>query len=150
MDAMDPVDDQLVKLLEQNAWQRSEALARKLGVSAATVRRRLRRLSKTGILRAVAIADVSRTGLSLTAVIALNIKHRSLDTVTRALASLPEVKWVATTTGRFDILTLARFRSTGDLSEFIRKHLTKVQGVRGSETFICLDVSRGDHVFGAG
>ena len=57
MDNIDEIDNKLIKLLEQDAWQRAETLAKILNISAATVRRRLRRLIKNGVLHAVAIAD---------------------------------------------------------------------------------------------
>lgn len=150
MSTLDAVDGQLVKLLEQNAWQSSETLAKQINVSSATIRRRLRRLIQSGVLRAVAIADVSKVGTPLTALIALNIAHESLDSVMREMTGLSEVKWVASTTGRFDILALTRFRSTEELFEFIRRELPKMKGVKDSETFVCLHVARGSYDLGMG
>jgi len=54
MDIFDEIDHKLINLLKQNAWQRSETLAKVLNISSATVRRRLRRLIQKGTLRAVA------------------------------------------------------------------------------------------------
>ncbi|MFC1976850.1 winged helix-turn-helix transcriptional regulator [Chloroflexota bacterium] len=59
MDSIDEIDNQLIKLLGQNAWQRAGALAEVLSISPATVRGRLRRLIQNGVVRAVAIADSS-------------------------------------------------------------------------------------------
>jgi Lrp/AsnC family transcriptional regulator for asnA, asnC and gidA len=145
---LDLIDDQLIKLLEQNAWQSSKIIAKQLKVSSATIRRRIRRLTQNGVLRAVAIADVSKVGTPLTSMVALNISHESVDSVMRAMISLPEVKWVASTTGRFDILALTRFHSTEELFEFLRGELPKINGVKESETFICLHVIRGSNDLG--
>jgi len=142
----DRLDERLVHLLEKDAAQSSEALAKQLSVSAATVRRRVRRLIQSGALRIVAVVDPNKVGFPLAAVIAFDVDHDKLDSVTQLLASRPEVRWVSTTTGRFDILVLVRFRSTNELSDFIQRELVDIEGVRGSETFICLDVKKGRYI----
>ena len=85
-------------------------------------------------------------GLPLAAVIAIDATHEKLDSLVQKLSSRPEVKWASTITGRFDIMILGRFRSTDDLSDFMRKMLSHMEGVRDSETFICLHVKKGRYV----
>ena len=142
----DWLDESLVQLLEKDAAQSSEALAKQLNVSAVTVRRRVRRLIQSGVLRIVAVVDPNKVGFPLTAVIAFDVAHDKLDSVTQLLASRPEVQWVSTTTGRFDVLVLVRFRSTNELSDFIQRELVDIEGVRDSETFICLDTKKGHYI----
>ena len=140
MGKLDALDDAIIKILERDAWLDSEMLANKLQVSSSTIRRRIKRLKQTGVLRAVAVVDVSKTGIPLTAMIALDVEGQNIDTVIKVVAGLRPVKWVATTTGRFDIIALARFRSNVELSEFITGQLMKVKGIKDSETFVCLHV----------
>lgn len=58
------------------------------------------------------------------------------------LVNRPEVEWVSTTTGRFDILALVWFPSTEELFRFLRSEITELEWVRDSETFICLHQER--------
>ena len=111
MYTIDNTDKQLIKLLERDAWQTSEALARLLNVSSATIRRRLKRLVQNGMLRAVAV-QVDTVDTRVEAMIALNVSHESLDNVLQALARQREAKWVASTTGRFDVRVVFEFNST--------------------------------------
>ncbi|MBI4284107.1 MAG: Lrp/AsnC family transcriptional regulator [Chloroflexi bacterium] len=141
---MDEIDNKLAKLLEQDAWQRSAALAMTLHISPATIRRRLRRLIQSGELRAVAIADFVTP--PLTAVIGLNVTHQELDDIIKTLSGLPEVTWFATTTGQFDIIALAQFHSTEELHRFLQRKLTQLEGIKDSETFVCLHVEKGKHM----
>ncbi len=145
MDKLDALDNKLIKLLEQNAWQRSETLAKVLNVSSTTIRRRLRRLIRNGILRAVAIADSGTVALPLTAVIALNIAHQDLNHVTETLAGLPEIIWCALTTGQFDVIALAQFHSTEELHKFLRGKLPMIKSIKESETFVCLHIEKGGY-----
>lgn len=143
MTTKDSLDEHLVQLLERDASQTSGTLAKQLNVSASTVRRRLRKLTQSGVLRFIAVVDPSKIGVILTTVIALDVTHEKLDLVTRLLANRPEVKWVSITTGRFDIIAFAQFRSTYELSTFVQRELANIEGLRNSETFICLDVKKG-------
>ena len=146
MSIIDSLDEQLVKLLGQDARQSSASLARKLKVSAATVRRRLRRLTQSGLLRVVGLVDPAEFGLPLVAVISLDVAQDKLESAINVLVNRPEIRWVSATTGRFDIIALARFPSTENLFEFLTKHLANMEGVKDSETFICYDVKKGSYV----
>jgi DNA-binding Lrp family transcriptional regulator len=140
---LDSIDKQLIMLMGQDARQSSETLARQLNLSAATVRRRLRRLTKNDLLRIVGIADPAEFGLALGVVINLDVEQIKLESVMEALINRKEIKWAATTTGRFDITAIGRFESTEHLSSFLTKDLTKMEGVKDIETLITLDVRKG-------
>ena len=140
------MDEQLVRLLGQDARQNSETLAKQLNLSAATVRRRLRELIRSKSLRIVGTVDPTSFGLPVAALITLDISHDKLASAMEGLASQPEIIWVSTTTGRFDIIAFGRFTSTDSLSKFLTDQLSKMEGVRNSETFLCLDVNKGRFV----
>lgn len=89
---IDGLDERLIHLLENDARQSSEVLAAQLNTSPATIRRRVRKLIQSEVLRIVAVVDSSKVGLPLTAVIALDVAHEKLDSVTQMLVSRPEVK----------------------------------------------------------
>ena len=143
MDLPDSLDKQIVRLLGQDARQNSETLAKQLKLSSATVRRRLRKLLRSDALHIIGLVDPNRFGFPLAVMIALDVAHDKLESALEALAKRPEIRWVSTSTGRFDIIALARFPSTESLSEFVIKELTHMEGVRDSETFICLNVKKG-------
>ena len=146
MSIPDLTDEQLVRLLGQDARQNSETLAKQLNLSAATVRRRLRKLLRSGLLRIVGVIDPTNFGLPLAAVITIDVAHDKLEAAMETLAKRPEIRWVSTTTGRFDIIAMAWFRSTDYLSDFVTKDLAKIEGLKDSETFICLDVQKGSYI----
>ncbi len=146
MNMPDSIDEQLVRLLGQDARQNSETLAKQLKLSSATVRRRLRKLFRSDLLHIVGVIDPTKFGFPVAVVITLDVAHNKLESAMEALAKRPEVLWLSITTGRFDIIALAGFRSTNGLSEFVTKELAQLEGVRNSETFVCLDVKKGHYV----
>ena len=113
--AIDLLDEELIKLLAKNGRESTEVLAKKLKVTPSTIRRRVNHLIKSETIRIVAITDPKKAGYPLAAVIAYDVDHDKLDSAMELLASLPEVTWVSSTTGRFDIISVQRFASTDDL-----------------------------------
>jgi len=143
MNKNDELDERLLYLLGEDARQSSESLARKLNVSAATVRRRVNKLIKTGVLHISGLVDPGKLGFPFLAVMAFDVQHgKTLASAMQKLASLPEVKFVSSTTGRFDIIAIAWFRSADGLSHFMRDHVGGIEGLKDSETFVCLSMGK--------
>lgn len=146
MGMLDSLDKRLLEMLGENALQSGEILAKKLGVSSSTIRRRMRRLNQSGIVKVSALVHPTEVGYPLLTVIAFDVAHDMVDMVAQALTKRPEVKWVTSTTGRYDVLAFAWFRSTDELSDFLQKGLSGVNGIRDTETYICLQVKKGQYI----
>ncbi len=139
----DSLDERLISLLEQDARQSSEALAKQLNVSSSTIRRRIDNLVKQGMLRFAALTEPTKVGFPVRALIAFNVAHERLNEFMEGLGSKPEVKGLCVTTGRFDVMALIWFASTDDLFRFMQSEVSKLEGVRNTESFICLHVEKG-------
>lgn len=139
----DALDERIITLLGNDARQSSKVLAKQLNVSAATVRRRVGRLIRDGILHYVAAIDSVKASYSTVVVLALDVDRTKMKLVTEILVRLPEIKWVATTTGRFDVLATAYLTAGSNLSDFLEKQIGSIEGIKDSETFVCLDVRKG-------
>ena len=146
MSTIDSTDGRIARLLGQNARQNSEALAKQLNLSSATVRRRLRKLIREDVIHIVAVADPIKLGFPVAVVMTLNVAHDKIESTMEMLAKRPEIRWVSATTGRFDIIALARLHSNNDLSEFMTKVLAQLKGLKESETFLCLDIKKGRYI----
>lgn len=143
---LDAIDDQLLRLLGEDARQPSHVLAKKLDLSPSTVRRRIRRLIHSRTLRIVATIDPSKAGNPVAAMIASRVDQTNLDMAVQALSSRPEVRWLSTTTGRFNMVLLTRFRSTDELSQFLQKEMTRIEGLKDMEVSVCLHVGKGRYM----
>jgi len=139
---IDLLDRQLIALLEKDTSQSSEKLAEQLSISSSTVRRRMKDLVSRGVIRIIAIPEPKEIGLPLTAIIAFQLEHDKLNTFFKELGSRNDVKYLYATTGRFDVIALMWFSSTEQLYEFMEKEASKIEGVKTSETFVCLHVEK--------
>lgn len=144
--ALDPVDEQLVKLLSDDARISSEVVAKQLDISPSTARRRLRKLVEDGILRIGALIDPYRCGYPVIAMIAIRLAHENLESASDMLTANQEIRWVSTTTGQFDIMAIGTFRSTADLGRFIEGRLAQIKGLKETQSFVCLNVKKGQYV----
>ncbi|MFC1995573.1 Lrp/AsnC family transcriptional regulator [Chloroflexota bacterium] len=143
---MDDLNNQIVALLQKDGRQSSKALAKQLYVSSATIRRRLRGLLSSGKIRIIAAIEPSQFGYNLEAVVAFDVEHSELNSVTKKLAERPEIRWVATTAGRYDVMAFATLQSPAELSELMQGELTRIKGVKDTETFICLTIKKGQYL----
>jgi len=97
MASIDAMDQQLIRLLTDNARQTSEALAKQLGVNPSTIRRRLQTLVKNKVIRIVALPQPDKIGFAFRAVVAFDVAHEKLDSVIEQLRLRPEVQWLSVT-----------------------------------------------------
>ena len=139
---VDLFDKELISLLEHDARQTSEKLAEQLSVSSSTVRRRMSELIENGVIRIVAIPEPKQIGLSLIAVIAFQISHEKVDSFLKTVSSRKDVKCLYATSGRFDIIAHVWFHSTDELYKFVETEVGSLEGLKNSETFICLHVAK--------
>ncbi len=135
---MDRLDVRIVTHLQQDGSSTNAGIARLVGVSEETVRRRLNKLTHDGFVKVVAIPDARKMGFQSQVIIGMQTDADQVDEVAEALAEMHEITWVSVTTGSYDIFAWATLRSSDALSEFLRKRVGKITGVRKMETFFTL------------
>ena len=87
--AIDHFDIQLIDLLRQNANVSSTILAERLNVNSSTVRRRMKNLIDDGVIRIVALPNLEKMGLPVTAFISLEVSHERVKSVLKELSLNP-------------------------------------------------------------
>ncbi|OGO22549.1 MAG: hypothetical protein A2144_02355 [Chloroflexi bacterium RBG_16_50_9] len=145
---LDSIDLDLLQVLQEDARLTSDELARKINVSATTIRRRIRNLIRNDIIRIVAIADPKKIGLSTVVGIHLELNPRTADRAAEELARYKSVRSVSLTTGRFNCMALAVFPSTDDFQNFMRTVISNLEGLTTVETHIFLEFKKGKFIHG--
>ena len=134
---IDESDQELLSALQVNARQSIADLARTLGLARTTVQARLERLERSGVIRGytLRLGDAARPPLHATALV--SIAPRAGPAVLARLRSLPAVRVVHTTSGRFDLLVQLAAQTTQELDETLDR-IGELQGVNSSESLIHL------------
>jgi Lrp/AsnC family transcriptional regulator for asnA, asnC and gidA len=120
---VDNIDYRLIQELQSDGRQRNVALAKKLGVTEATIRRRIRRLQDERIVDIVAIPNLHKVGYGLKAIVMLKVQLPKLRELAGKFANCPDVHYLAQCTGDYNLLFWLVCPTTSELAKFINTHL---------------------------
>ena len=141
---LDIADRKLVAALAEDGQASSAELAEALGVTAPTIRTRMKSLIAQGLMRVAGLVDPFQVkGLTVALVGIKLMSHMQLDKKLTEIAELPDVNWAAVVTGRYDILVeLVTTEDIADLYNFLDKALSGVGGIASSESFVVMKARR--------
>ncbi len=136
--SLDPLDRQLISLLQANARASTAELARQLGVARTTVLARLVRLERQGVIIGYTVRlgrDETATGVE--AFVGITTEPQAAGQVTRRLATLPELRQLCSVSGEFDYIALLRAESTARLDSLLDE-IGAIAGVTKTTTSVLL------------
>ncbi len=139
---MDELDRKIIALLQMDGRASNAKIAREVGVSEGTVRRRLRRLVDDDVVNVVAVPNLEKLGYATTALIGLQTGPGKSDYVAESIAGLQEAHYVAVTTGTYDVFVWAGLESAEGLGQFLRTKIGIIEGVQRTETFVNLSIKK--------
>jgi Lrp/AsnC family transcriptional regulator for asnA, asnC and gidA len=131
---LDAVDRQIIRVLQQDGRTTNVEIARQVGVSEPTVRKRLSRLLSARMIRITAMPDASRVGFSTIAFVTLSVDLARAGQIADEIARLPEVRTIHVTTGGSELLVEAWLTSSDDLLRFMTQHIGGIPGIRRTAT----------------
>ncbi|MER9232643.1 Lrp/AsnC family transcriptional regulator [Mesorhizobium sp. M0622] len=139
---MDQLDEQIITSLRHDARRSISDLAISLGVSRATVRSRMERLERDGVIVGyTVILRADAVDQRVRGIMMIEIEGHAADRVIRALGGFSEVSTIHTTNGRWDLVIEL---GTQTLSEFdaVLRRIRLIPGITGSETSLLLATPR--------
>jgi Lrp/AsnC family leucine-responsive transcriptional regulator len=138
--SFDATDHAIVERLRDNGRATNQQIAEALGLTAATVSARIRRMEDADQLRVVAVSDFAAHGYDLLLRVEVQVNGRAAFDVARDLAALPEVFAAHLVTGRYDIDMLVALRETADLERFLLDRIAAIDGIRSVNPSIIVDI----------
>jgi DNA-binding Lrp family transcriptional regulator len=135
--------DELLKLLQSNALESRENLARMLNLPAAEVGQRIAEYEKRGVIRGYqAILDEDKLDLDkVTAVIEVKVtpqREGGFDTIAERISRFPEVRSAYLMSGGYDLLLFVEGRSLREVAGFVSERLSPLEGVLSTSTHFML------------
>ena len=85
---MDELDGKIIAMLERDGRASNARIARDVGVSEGTVRRRLKRLINEQIINVIALPDPRKLGYNSEALIGVQVDPDKIDAVAAKMLSL--------------------------------------------------------------
>lgn len=137
LNRLDELDRRIVALLMDDGRMSSADVARELGdASERTVRYRIDRLVRTGTIHVGAIVNPRALGYAVTGDVWMEVSPGTLSAVTERVAALPEVSYVAHSTGGRDLSIQVYARDNQELHRFVSEVLGAVPGVTRVSTML--------------
>lgn len=138
--AMDDVDRELLKLLQQDAGMPYTALGKAVGLSAGAAHDRVRKLRERGVIRRTTIEiDPRAVGRGVLAFVMVDANAWMGDPSTReALARIAEIEEAHIVAGAASVLVKVRTASTEELQQALRQ-IFGVDGVTGTDAIVVLE-----------
>ncbi|MFT5727043.1 MAG: Lrp/AsnC family transcriptional regulator for asnA, asnC and gidA [Desulforhopalus sp.] len=137
---LDALDYEIIHLLTEDGRMSTGEMAKRLDVSAPTIRSRVKILEKNGLFKVSGVVDPSRHQDMITALVAMNIQSNGqMDTIITNISELPNVAWVGVVAGRYDIIAeVFCVGGQDELYRFTTETILKIGTVVRSETFIIM------------
>ncbi len=135
---MDELDRRIVAILQADGRASNAKIAREVGVSEGTIRRRLKRLIQQGLITVTAVVEPAKLGFQTEALIGVQVDPNRLDAAATDLSKFREVSQVSIATGAFDLFAWVNVRNADELGTFLKTKVGSVTGVRRTETFVIL------------
>jgi len=114
-------------------------IAKKLGISEATIRVRLKRLIGEEYIQIVAVSNPLKLGFETVGILRINVEVKKIEHVTEELRKLKPIWFMVHATGSSDIYTEFITKSLDELNELIFKKIYKIDGVTGTRTSLILN-----------
>jgi DNA-binding Lrp family transcriptional regulator len=135
--------DELLKLIQSNALESHENIARMLGLTPAEVSRRIADYEKRGVIRGYqAILNEDQLELDkVTAVIEVKVtpqREGGFDTIAERIGRFPEVRSAYLMSGTYDLLLFVEGRTLRDVAAFVSERLSPLEGVLSTSTHFML------------
>jgi Lrp/AsnC family transcriptional regulator, regulator for asnA, asnC and gidA len=147
--ALDKIDRAILAVLQEDARLPNRAIAKRVGSSEPTVRRRVDRLIAEQRIKIVAVASPFSVGYNVVAVIGVQLDRAYQARIETALHDMPEVRFVGVTVGSYDMLLEAWFSDTDGLLTFLSDQLSVLVGIQRVETWQVLKLSKNTYDWGA-
>jgi Lrp/AsnC family transcriptional regulator for asnA, asnC and gidA len=137
---IDSLDRSIIEALVVDGRQPFVRIAADLGVSEASVRQRVARLTAEGFMQITAVTNPFKLGYQVVCMLGLSVELSKLRAAGEVLGGLEEVTYLVACTGRHDFLVEVVCRDTQHLLEFMSERLAAVPGLTSSESFSYLSV----------
>jgi Lrp/AsnC family transcriptional regulator, leucine-responsive regulatory protein len=139
---LDALDRKILARYQFDTRVPALAIGEEVGLSAAAVQRRIKRMRETGvIIKAIAQIDATAIGLPVTVVVHVNIERETLqhiDAFKAAMRARPDVQQCWYTTGLTDFILIVRVASMAAYDQFARDALLSNDNVAKFTSYVVL------------
>lgn len=134
--SFDEIDEKIIHILQNDARRSFVVIANEIGLSESAVRRRIKHLTDSGIIKKFTI-ELDDT-LKTSAITLISIDSTAnTSTIIQQLLKLKDIKTIFEITGQYDIATIISAPTIVDINNCIDE-VRKIDGIADTNTVIIL------------
>jgi Lrp/AsnC family transcriptional regulator, regulator for asnA, asnC and gidA len=133
---LDPIDEKIISILKINSRQPFVEIAKEIGLSESAIRRRVKNLVDTKIIKRFTVELDNKNRTSAITLISVT-STSDTSTVSTALMSLNGVEVIYEITGQYDIAAIISSSSVAEINRCI-DDVRRIEGVSDTNTVIVL------------
>ncbi len=145
--ALDDVSKSIIERLQDDGRQPFATIGRAVGLSEAAVRQRVQRLIDADVMQIVAVTDPLQVGFTRQAMIGIRVSGDTAE-VAGSLCDMPDVSYVVTIAGSFDLLVEVVCEDDDHLLDLLMGRIRTLPGVTATETFVYLKLNKQHYNWG--
>ena len=137
----------IIEQLQADGRATYATIAKRVGLSEAAVRARVQRLLDSEVMQIVAVTDPLQLGFTRQAMVGVRTEG---DTrlVAERVADMPEVTYLVTTAGSFDLIIEVVCEDDEELLDLVSRRIRTLAGVVSTETFVYLKLNKQHYNWG--
>ena len=139
---IDELDRRILECLREDGRMAHAEMARRLGVSQNTVLRRINRLEERAGLRIVPVIEPDAVDLNDCVYVGVKVEPGRIEEVADEIRKMAEVRYLAITTGPWDLLVEAFIGSRAHMANFLINSVGTLPGVASTESFSVLRIAK--------
>jgi len=143
---LDKIDKEIINLLRLDGRMSFTELGKRLDIPEATARYRTQRLIQAGVIQILAWPNPDKLGTPHVMFVWLIVENAYVDSVAKTLEKMPEVRFVAITTGRCDIVIDVFFGSHQEVATFFEQ-LRKIPGIIQHDSHFILKLLKAEYKY---
>jgi Lrp/AsnC family transcriptional regulator for asnA, asnC and gidA len=144
---IDELDLKIISHLQENGRIPVAELAKRLNQPENTVRYRIERLLKNGVIRRfTALVDPRALGLNVSAAVMFKVDPKKLDQLLEKLTSMKDVTNIYQLSGEWDLIAVVFAKDIQDLHERIEE-LRRAEGVKEMNVMITTRIIKSEYRF---
>jgi Lrp/AsnC family transcriptional regulator for asnA, asnC and gidA len=135
---LDEIDRKIISYLQYDGRMPFTTIAAELGLTEATVRRRVKQLTEEGTLQIVAVVEPHDLGWNEAAMIGISVKANLVAEVADKIAQLSEVTYLFQAAGEFELFAEVYCKDRAHFVSFLNNKLQQIPGVERTQSFVIL------------
>ncbi|MDY6879235.1 MAG: Lrp/AsnC family transcriptional regulator [Desulfatiglans sp.] len=147
---IDQIDAKIINLLQKDGRLSNTEIGKKLRISEATVRSRIKRLVEDEYIQIVAVSNPFNLGFGIAGDLYIQAEMKKVNTVVRELKRFRELWYIIMTTGETNINAEFVVKSLEDLNDLVYNRLSKIDGVLKVDISVITKFAKRKYDFGTG